>query len=98
MTERYIEEYMKENHILEKMAVGDLVNQMYCAIPVNDGNDIIIYRYVYNPDKHEMEETVTFIIGIRTKSPYLVNISSDKAKRLRKYHNVWEVENDPIQS
>lgn len=98
MTERYIEEYMKENHITEKMAVGDLVNNMYCAIPVNDGNNIITYRYVYNPDKSEMEETVTFIIDVRSKTPYLVNISSVKARWLRKYYNVWEVQNDPIQS
>ena len=35
MVERYIEQYMKENHISEKMAVGDLVNQMYCAMPIN---------------------------------------------------------------
>ena len=91
MTERYIEAYMEDNHITDKMAAGDLVNQMSCVIPINKGNELISYIYIYDSEIGEMNEMINHITCVRSDKPMTNRISAEEAKNIRQKYGVWDI-------
>ena len=89
MTERYIEAYMEDNHITDKMTSGDLVNEMRCVFIIDGGNNLISYDYHYNSDEGVMDERIDYITNIRTIDPTIKKITAEEAKQIRQSYNVW---------
>jgi hypothetical protein len=91
MTERYIAQYMEDNHINDKMTFGDLMNEMGCVFIIDGGNNLISYDYHYNPDEDVMKERIDYITNIRTTNPVVKKITAEKAKAIRQKNGVWDI-------